>query len=106
MGPKQADAFMRLYMLPGVQHCGGGPGPNHYGDFDAGAGCDASFSTMLLALERWVESGVAPADLTAVRYKAQSRRGCWGGAEQADLRVSAGGEIQGIRGVLDEGGEF
>jgi len=66
MGPKQADAFMRLYMLPGVQHCGGGPGPNHYGDFDKEP--DAT-SNLLLALERWVESGVAPADLTAVRYK-------------------------------------
>ncbi|HEY3744544.1 MAG TPA: tannase/feruloyl esterase family alpha/beta hydrolase, partial [Bryobacteraceae bacterium] len=26
-------------------------------------------SNMLLALERWVESGVAPSHLTAVRYK-------------------------------------
>jgi hypothetical protein len=66
MGVKQADAFVRLYMLPGVQHCGGGPGPNHYGDFDQEP--DAT-SNMLLALERWVESGAVPSNLTAVRYK-------------------------------------
>ena len=66
MGRKQADAFLRLYMLPGVQHCGGGPGPNHIGDFEKEP--DAT-SNLLLALERWVESGVAPSNLTAVRYK-------------------------------------
>jgi feruloyl esterase len=27
MGGKQDD-FVRLYMAPGMQHCGGGPGPN------------------------------------------------------------------------------
>lgn len=70
MGMKQADAFLRLYMLPGVQHCGGGPGPNHMGEFDKEP--DAA-SNMLLALERWVESGVAPAGLTAVRYKGDRR---------------------------------
>lgn len=70
MGAKQADAFLRLYMLPGVQHCGGGPGPNHMGEFDKEP--DAT-SNMLLALERWVESGVAPAGLTAVRYKGDRR---------------------------------
>ena len=66
MGARQADAFLRLYMLPGVQHCGGGPGPNHMGEFDKEP--DAT-SNMLLALEHWVESGVAPSGLTAVRYK-------------------------------------
>ena len=70
MGAKQADSFLRLYMLPGVQHCGGGPGPNHMGEFDKEP--DAT-SNMLLALERWVESGVAPAGLTAVRYKGDRR---------------------------------
>jgi len=38
--------FSRLFMAPGVHHCGGGPGPN---DFD-----------MLGPLENWVERGVAP----------------------------------------------
>jgi hypothetical protein len=67
LGAKKAEAFLRLYMLPGVQHCGGGPGPNHVGDFEKEP--DAT-SNLLLALERWVENGTAPANLTAVRYKA------------------------------------
>jgi feruloyl esterase len=43
--------FFRLFMAPGMGHCGGGPGPNQ---FDA-----------LAALERWVEKGVAPDMLLA-----------------------------------------
>ena len=43
----------RLYVLPGVQHCGGGPGAN---SFD-----------MMAALTDWVESGRAPHTLIASR---------------------------------------
>lgn len=52
-GQKDADSFARLFMVPGMHHCGGGPGPN---SFD-----------MLPALEAWVEQGVAPASVTASR---------------------------------------
>jgi feruloyl esterase len=45
LGPKQDD-WMRLFLLPGVGHCGGGPGPDQ-ADFMA-------------AIERWRESGAAP----------------------------------------------
>jgi feruloyl esterase len=62
-GPKAADAsapedtkfkqaaqktgdFMRLFMVPGMNHCGGGPGPN---TFDA-----------VTALSNWVERKQAP----------------------------------------------
>ena len=31
MGAKDSDTFVRLFMAPGVQHCGGGPGPNMFG---------------------------------------------------------------------------
>jgi feruloyl esterase len=41
--------FLRLFMVPGMGHCQGGPGP---GNFDA-----------LAALEQWVEEGVAPEQL-------------------------------------------
>jgi feruloyl esterase len=52
-GQKQADDFARLFMVPGMHHCGGGPGPN---SFD-----------MLPALEAWVEKGVAPTAIVASR---------------------------------------
>ena len=50
MGGSQDD-FMRLYMAPGMQHCGGGVGPNQ--------------ANWMGALERWREGGVAPARIEA-----------------------------------------
>ena len=48
MGPDQDD-WMRLFMAPGMGHCGGGPGPN-------------SFDT-LAALDAWRAQGIAPDQL-------------------------------------------
>jgi feruloyl esterase len=42
----EAQKFVRLFMAPGMLHCGNGPGPN---SFD-----------MLTALENWSEKGQAP----------------------------------------------
>src|SRR5262245_45411767 len=50
-GQKEADAFSRLYLVPGMHPCSGGPGPN---SFD-----------MLTALENWIEKGVAPQSVIA-----------------------------------------
>jgi feruloyl esterase len=52
-GRRQADEFARLFMVPGMHHCSGGPGPN---TFD-----------MLPALEAWVEKGTAPQQVIASR---------------------------------------
>lgn len=30
MGSQRAESFVRLYMVPGMQHCGGGPGPDSF----------------------------------------------------------------------------
>jgi len=51
------DDWMRLFLLPGVGHCGGGVGPDQ-ADF-------------LGALERWRESGSAPAEIIASRRGGQ-----------------------------------
>ena len=50
-GVQQTDDFYRLFMVPGMLHCGGGPGTDR---FDS-----------IAALEKWVEGGVAPARLEA-----------------------------------------
>jgi feruloyl esterase len=50
---ERANEFFRLFMVPGMQHCSGGPGPN---SFD-----------MLTALENWVEKGEAPERVVASR---------------------------------------
>jgi feruloyl esterase len=52
-GQKEADAFARLYMIPGMHHCGGGVGT-------------ATFD-MLPVLEAWVEKGIAPKEVIASR---------------------------------------
>ena len=57
--------FMRLFMLPGVYHCSGGPGPDQVGGAGADAPVPDADHDMLTALEQWVEHGVAPNQLIA-----------------------------------------
>jgi feruloyl esterase len=45
---------MRLFLVPGMHHCGGGPGPN-------------VFET-LTALDNWVENGIAPDGIEATHF--------------------------------------
>ena len=54
MGAANARRFVRLFMVPGMMHCGGGPGPN-------------SFDTAS-AIEQWREKNTAPEQLVASRY--------------------------------------
>lgn len=67
MGAKKAEPFLRLYMVPGMQHCGGGPGPNVFGQ--GSAALNDPLHDMDASLERWVESGVAPDQIIATKYK-------------------------------------
>ena len=50
-GASKLHASYRLFMAPGMAHCGGGDGPN---TFD-----------MVSALEQWVEQGKAPDHIVA-----------------------------------------
>ncbi len=67
MGAKSTGDFVRLFMVPGMQHCSGGAGPNAFGQSGAAQG-DAR-SNIAAALERWVEQGVAPEEIIATRNK-------------------------------------
>lgn len=49
-GPEQTLDFFRLFLVPGMNHCGGGEG--------------ASDIAFLDVLDRWVETGDAPATIT------------------------------------------
>jgi feruloyl esterase len=51
----EAASFHRLFLVPGMEHCRGGPGPD---SFDA-----------LPDLVRWVEDGVAPERIVASRVE-------------------------------------
>jgi feruloyl esterase len=50
--------FYRLFMVPGMGHCGGGVGANSFGN-GASAQTDPDHD-VISALDRWVETGVAP----------------------------------------------
>jgi len=65
MGPGKPTVFMRLFVAPGMQHCGGGPGANSFGQFAPGADADHDLNQ---ALERWVEKGMAPDKLIATKF--------------------------------------
>ena len=51
LGADKAASSLRLFMVPGMGHCGGGEGPN---TFD-----------MMVPLEQWVENGLAPSRVVA-----------------------------------------
>ncbi len=62
--PKEIESFYRLFMVPGMQHCGGGQGPTSFGNDEIPSQtvvspADADHD-VVLALDRWVTKGVAP----------------------------------------------
>jgi feruloyl esterase len=73
MGARETEAFVRLFMLPGVQHCDGGPGPTGFNGANAMKN-DAQHDVNL-ALARWVEEGVAPAQIVAAKFKTSAEPG-------------------------------
>ncbi len=74
MGGKQTGEFFELYMVPGMQHCAGGPGPNSFGTNPSPQPSDAQHS-ISIALDRWVDQGVAPAEIVATKYKGGASQG-------------------------------
>jgi len=67
MGPRATTKFVRLYMAPGMQHCGAGPGPNAFGQDANSPPLDPEHS-IYSALEQWVEKGIAPSKIIAPKY--------------------------------------
>jgi feruloyl esterase len=55
---RRTQSYTRLFMVPGMYHCAGGPGPN---TFDA-----------LTPLVKWVEAGVAPDTILATKFVADT----------------------------------
>lgn len=67
LGAEKTDDSVRLYMVPGLQHCAGGPGPNIIGQLPPGGDADPGHH-MAAALEAWVEKGAAPGPMIATKY--------------------------------------
>jgi feruloyl esterase len=69
-GRQRTEAFLRLFMVPGMAHCGGGPGPSIFGGYGLPPLASPQIKTdpehdVLSAIVRWVENGSAPDHLVA-----------------------------------------
>jgi feruloyl esterase len=65
LGDAATDNFLRLYMVPGMQHCAGGPGADSFGQ--SGPLADPQHDVRA-ALEQWVEKGTAPQQIIATKF--------------------------------------
>jgi len=70
-GSDKEQEFVRLFMAPGVMHCGGGDGPS---SFNSAIGIapkppsDKPEDDLFAAMSHWVEDGVAPTEVIATKY--------------------------------------
>jgi feruloyl esterase len=71
MGRDSAREFVRVYMAPGMQHCGGGPGTTVLGSAP-GSGAEPQRGIQAV-LERWVEKGAPPDEIIATKYKTPAK---------------------------------
>jgi hypothetical protein len=68
-GVEATQSFYRLFMAPGMQHCGMGEGPNAVGGvFGLPSPSRDASHDVVAALAHWVEAGVAPPQIVATRY--------------------------------------
>ncbi len=68
-GVENIQSFYRLFMAPGMDHCGGGLGPNAVGGvFGLPSPSRDPAHDVVSALAHWVEDGVAPTQITATSY--------------------------------------
>jgi hypothetical protein len=67
VGAQTAESFIRLYMVPGMQHCFPGPGPNSFGQ-TGHITVKGTVYGIYDALEQWVEKNTAPGDIIATKY--------------------------------------
>ena len=74
LGQASADSFTRLYMAPGMQHCAGGPGPDNFGQSLTWPADDPGHNVRI-ALEDWVERGVAPTTIIATKTAGDNGQG-------------------------------
>jgi len=68
MGQDGFDSFARVYMAPGMQHCGGGVGPDSFGENGPWPNVKDAHQSLQLSLEQWVEKGAAPKEIVATKF--------------------------------------
>ena len=77
-GRDGTNDFARLFMAPGMMHCGGGSGPGAFNSTNPVGGkppSRASQYDLFTALSEWVEDGVAPSQVIATTYSTGASAG-------------------------------
>lgn len=67
VGGQSVQESVRLYMVPGMQHCDGGPGATSFGQSATSPRSDPEHD-IFTSLVQWVEDGKAPTSLIAAKY--------------------------------------
>ncbi len=70
-GREKTESFFRLFMVPGMAHCRGGPGPNSFGGLSTIASPENKIDPehdVLSALVKWVEKGSTPNYIIATHF--------------------------------------
>jgi feruloyl esterase len=68
-GIVNTQRFFRLFMVPGMTHCQGGPAPDAFGQSSVSVPLrDDLQHNIRRALEAWVERGTVPQSLVAAKY--------------------------------------
>lgn len=68
-GPTETDGFFRLFLVPGMGHCGGGTGATVFGNSGERPPVVDVDHDLLMALDAWVEQGRVPERLIAARVE-------------------------------------
>jgi hypothetical protein len=72
MGETEASGFLRLYMVPGMEHCAGGPGPAAFGQLGIPTTGGPKFG-VFDALVDWVEKGEPAETVIATKYSPDNK---------------------------------
>ncbi|MDR0412485.1 MAG: tannase/feruloyl esterase family alpha/beta hydrolase [Dysgonamonadaceae bacterium] len=67
-GMEKTQTFFRYFLVPGMFHCGGGPGPCSLGQWISSPSDDSDYN-LFAALIKWVEEAAAPEQIIASAYK-------------------------------------
>ncbi|GFE82432.1 putative esterase [Steroidobacter agaridevorans] len=69
MGGPEREKFVRMFLVPGMQHCLLGPGPSVMGGTGAAVQPPDPSTDLSAALETWVEQGKPPESVRAIKPK-------------------------------------
>lgn len=72
MGDAKTADFVRLYMVPGMGHCAGGPGATSFGQQGLTTAKGQKYG-IFDALENWEEHDTAPGSIIATKYDAAKK---------------------------------